>query len=266
MSMRGQRRIDATRTMLDELMGVDRNVPLTPTRKTRDIKRPKWTDPEMCKHFLCGWCPRRAFLGSKVDMGQCTNVHNEVARIEFQKASFRKQKPFWESYFETIQILSQELQFRIRRSTERLHVQIDTALARASTRRISVKDTIAIEEQLKKTQLKISQLEIDIEVKNTTDKAMEVSTLTAKLEILKRAEKDFQACLQKQNEPALKFEVCQICGGLQDQTKEKLLTHERGKIHQGYLRLADEKGNVKPCYKVIVEVEVIPQAVVVFKS
>jgi len=58
--------MDAMRAMLDELMGKERNVPLT-ERNTHALT---WDDPGVCKYQLCGPCPSKLFKNTKSDLGK----------------------------------------------------------------------------------------------------------------------------------------------------------------------------------------------------
>ncbi len=54
------------RAMLDELMGKERNVPLT----QRSAKTIRWDDSSVCKYQLCGVCPSKLFKNTKSDRGK----------------------------------------------------------------------------------------------------------------------------------------------------------------------------------------------------
>lgn len=48
--------------LLDQLMGATRNaVP------GEDVKELKWSDEEMCRHFLCGFCPSELFINTRAE-------------------------------------------------------------------------------------------------------------------------------------------------------------------------------------------------------
>ena len=53
--------------MLDQLMGAERNVRL----EERTGKTKQFSDPDVCKYFLCGICPHDLFKGTKSDLGVC---------------------------------------------------------------------------------------------------------------------------------------------------------------------------------------------------
>jgi hypothetical protein len=57
--------VDVFRSMLDELMGKERDVPLT-ERTGRGLR---FDDPDVCKHQLAGLCPFQLFKNTKSDLG-----------------------------------------------------------------------------------------------------------------------------------------------------------------------------------------------------
>jgi hypothetical protein len=50
-------------------MGKNRN--LLPSEKPTKIL--KFTDPEVCKHYICGFCPHELFVNTKSDLGKARN-------------------------------------------------------------------------------------------------------------------------------------------------------------------------------------------------
>ena len=57
--------VDATRALLDELMGKDRNLP-TELRQAYI----RYDDADVCMYQLAGLCPNRLFKNTKSDLGE----------------------------------------------------------------------------------------------------------------------------------------------------------------------------------------------------
>lgn len=77
--------VDTARRLLDQLMGPGRDgVPLDPRPKSLDIH-----SSEVCKDYLCGFCPRDAFRGTGVlstsTRDGCDRRHVQRLRVEFQR-------------------------------------------------------------------------------------------------------------------------------------------------------------------------------------
>lgn len=58
--------VDAFRSMLDELMGKERDVPLG----KRQNKALQFDDKDVCKYELVALCPNRLFRNTKSDLGE----------------------------------------------------------------------------------------------------------------------------------------------------------------------------------------------------
>ena len=57
--------MDLLRAQLDEMMGKDRNK--LPNERPQQTIR--FTDPRVCKYFICGFCPNELFVNTKSDIG-----------------------------------------------------------------------------------------------------------------------------------------------------------------------------------------------------
>lgn len=57
---------DSVRAMLDELMGKERDVPLS----QRSNRKMRFTDPEVCKYDLVACCPNQLFKNTRSDLGE----------------------------------------------------------------------------------------------------------------------------------------------------------------------------------------------------
>ena len=66
------------RAMLDELMGKDRDKPPA----SRQNRPAHFSDPEICKYYICGFCPHDLFINTKSDLGNCTKVHDDICKEE----------------------------------------------------------------------------------------------------------------------------------------------------------------------------------------
>ena len=58
--------VDAFRSMLDELMGKERDAPL----HARSNRKLTFSDPDVCKHELAAVCPHQLFTNTRSDLGE----------------------------------------------------------------------------------------------------------------------------------------------------------------------------------------------------
>ena len=96
---------DAMRAMLDSLMGKHRNEALDAKKLTvEEYRRSRLADTDICKDYLCGYCPNELFINTKVTLGRCDLVHDEALMEEWSKLSEREQRKYgyydqvWSTY------------------------------------------------------------------------------------------------------------------------------------------------------------------------
>uniref|UniRef100_K3W7R4 Uncharacterized protein n=1 Tax=Globisporangium ultimum (strain ATCC 200006 / CBS 805.95 / DAOM BR144) TaxID=431595 RepID=K3W7R4_GLOUD len=71
--------MDAQRALLDELMGRNRDGD-KPEEDISDFRHSR-----VCKRFLCGLCPHDLFQNTKMDLGECEQLHLPKMRIQYEK-------------------------------------------------------------------------------------------------------------------------------------------------------------------------------------
>jgi hypothetical protein len=59
--------MDAQRALLDELMGLDRNLVSEEKSKTASYRH--FTDANVCSYYIQGFCPTDLFINTKSDLG-----------------------------------------------------------------------------------------------------------------------------------------------------------------------------------------------------
>lgn len=229
--------VRATRSLLDELMGRNRN---QPAHKRTPIS---WKDDHICKNHICGWCPIRDFHASKADIGNCVRKHNEIAKHQFQKLSWKKQKKTYETYLETLELVKRELDFRTRRSNDKL-LEMLTA-SENGAKHISVKDCPKGQKEADKCDDKVSELLKKIE-KDPQNSGKYVS----QLKIFQEMSEDLRAQKEKvyvQN-PSY-YAICEDCGALNAQTQEVMTDHNVGQVHTAFSRFQVEYKRILELFK-----------------
>lgn len=71
--------MDAQRALLDELMGRNRDGD-KPEEDITDFRHSR-----VCKRYLCGLCPHDLFQNTKMDLGECANLHLPKLRLQFER-------------------------------------------------------------------------------------------------------------------------------------------------------------------------------------
>eukprot|EP01118_Nematostelium_gracile_P002144 TRINITY_DN1233_c0_g1_i3.p2 TRINITY_DN1233_c0_g1~~TRINITY_DN1233_c0_g1_i3.p2 ORF type:complete len:117 (-),score=22.41 TRINITY_DN1233_c0_g1_i3:697-1047(-) len=116
--------MDATRALLDELMGKDRNV--VPTKRTN--REAHFSDPEYCKFYITGYCPHDLFTNTKSDLGPCTKIHDDNMKAMFLNAPDRESYPYERDHSHFCERLIDDLDRKIRKGHDRLDVQDEKVL------------------------------------------------------------------------------------------------------------------------------------------
>lgn len=70
------------------------SLPFTPPPvAVRRVER-KFSDKEVCKAFLCGFCPHEEFRRTKNDCGDCTQLHDEACRKQWEELDDRTKERY----------------------------------------------------------------------------------------------------------------------------------------------------------------------------
>jgi hypothetical protein len=130
--------VDATRALLDELMGKDRDK-VPSERKHNEVH---FSDPEICKFYLCGFCPHDLFINTKSDLGPCPKIHDDYCKQQFQDLKNKDAYPYERDFFRFLQRLIDDLDRKIRRGHERLTNQEESSGSSMSSEKMERINTI----------------------------------------------------------------------------------------------------------------------------
>jgi hypothetical protein len=217
--------MDSTRALLDELMGKERNAPLS----KRTNKDAHFSDPDVCKPFICGFCPNELFTNTKSDLGPCTKSHDDNIRIMYQEARDKDKYPYQKEFIRTLEHLVDDLDRRIKKGHDRLDVQDDSA---------EIPLTAENAEKVRTISAKIQDLLAKVESFGEEGKIDESQQLMLVVDKLK-AEKE-QVIQSNDIRPISsqekRMKVCDICGAflVVGDTDKRIQSHLEGKQHQGY--------------------------------
>ncbi|KAL3319123.1 Luc7-like protein 3 [Cichlidogyrus casuarinus] len=219
--------------LLDELMGRNRNA--APTDK---VKEPHWSDDDICKFYICAFCPHELFVNTKSDLGPCTNVHEEKMRDAYLKSSRSGKMGYEEEFAKFLQGLVDECDRRIQRGHDRLKggsIYITESHTKVGTIDIIKQDKI--DALTKRIEELLAQAET-LGSEGKVDQAQGVMKLCEQL-------KSEKANLEGENRPMLnqgkELEVCEICAAfrIKDDAPQRVEEHLAGKMHIGYAKIRD---------------------------
>ena len=106
--------MEAQRKLLDSLMGKDRNGDVNVSTK-------HFTDPDVCKNYLCGLCPHDLFGNTKMDDGECPQKHSDVLKQDYESAVRSGERFNYErDLMSTLQNIVQDCDRKIERAKQRI--------------------------------------------------------------------------------------------------------------------------------------------------
>ena len=102
---------------LDQLMGKDRDLDASLQKEIH------WSDDDVCKYYLCGFCPIELFANTKSDMGICSNRHDDKLKSDYRSSDkYRRMGYEWE-FLEFLEELLRGCDRRIERNRRRIETE-----------------------------------------------------------------------------------------------------------------------------------------------
>ena len=286
----------AQRELLDKLLGKDRNLtvcaaPLfshhslhvfsvTPAvlqsaekaakaaAARANAKKYNLSDPRLCRHFLCGFCPYQALQFTKNDLGlhmriyththkserqnlsfttattttgACNKVHDEVAQSVFQSLpEAEKRRLGYEREFELFlrKVLDDMDRKRLERYAQQVaQLQQERAVTLQHTHQLTVEEITArvadIDAQLPPLVASAERLGEEGEVTRAHEAMAQADAL--------RREREQLMVQMKDAVNERRMTTCEVCGALLvvGDTEQRLQAHKDGKQHLAFIQIRD---------------------------
>ncbi|XP_062519716.1 luc7-like protein 3 isoform X2 [Corticium candelabrum] len=230
--------------LLDELMGRTRN--LLPSEKHLANER-RWSDSDVCKYFLCGFCPHELFTNTKADLGSCSKVHDEELKRNYEESDSKWKRGYEEDFLRYLESIVGDMDKKIDRGRGRL--KQNEEYVKEETKRMPPEKT----ERVKKLSEAISQQVQKMEDLGNDGLVEEAQEVMQKVEQLKRerdtilmANKSALAIMLDDNVEK-RMEVCDVCGSflVVNDLQVRVDAHVSGKQHRGFAMLRDKIREVK---------------------
>jgi hypothetical protein len=233
---------DATRALLDELMGADRN--LVSAEKSK-VRGKHFSDENICKLFIQGFCPNDLFTNTKSDLGLCKKLHDEACKREWN-SSDEKEKSRYPYPSDMLKHL------------ERLISEMDVKMEKQQAK-LNEESTVELSGQ---AQNKVASLtaECDVLLKKIEDLGEQglVTEATSAMEVLTRLQAEKESLLKSSvpvnslgGMPVKQMKVCEICGSLLvvGDSVDRVQAHLDGKQHKGYQLIRETIAELKKTVK-----------------
>jgi len=221
--------MDLMREQLDELMGKQRNVPVSDRFKRKE----HFSDPDVCKYFLVSFCPHDLFPNTKCDLGRCVKRHDDFYKKMFESDPERAQyeKQYINDMIRLIEDLIASVDVKIKKGRDKFDTVIETDKPKELVERME-----QIDEEIKTLLEKVEQL-------GEEGKIEESEEVTAQVEMLRRKKEELSNLGDASlGIPTKSMKICEICGAMQaiSEADRRSQTHLEGKLHTGFALLRKE--------------------------
>jgi len=218
---------DQMRAMLDELMGSSRN------GESNSIH---YSDSKVCRAFLLSCCPYTILAETRLELGECSKLHQLSLRPDFEAAQAKKDHFYDVEACAQLSAFIAEWDRKIEGYKKKLSSNQE-ALSEEVTGKVN-----KVQEIAKKIEIKLEEAE-KMGTEGRVDESMtimeEVETLQAEKSL---AEQDYNSSLPELNLQQQKLRVCEVCSaylGIHE-IDRSLADHFGGKLHLGFKELRDK--------------------------
>jgi len=230
--------MDATRALLDQLMGPNRN-----RIQGDDTPETRWDDDKTCPWHLCGFCPHGLFKNTKEDLGTCTLLHSPMLKEEFKKQPEHVRRKYKMKYLRFLESLLARGDSRILRAKDRLEAKTPH----------SDPTSVRQRKQIAELEAEISVLDREIENLGEQGKVRMAEDALKKMENLNKQLAHLQEALvqhvkrEENNQEEEALVVCDVCGGLikSEGDSKRYTAHQNGRLHTGYLKIREEVNTLR---------------------
>ncbi|XP_013863595.1 putative RNA-binding protein Luc7-like 1 isoform X2 [Austrofundulus limnaeus] len=227
------------RALLDQLMGTARD-----GDETR--QRVKFTDDRVCKSHLLNCCPHDILSGTRMDLGECTKIHDLALRADYEIASKERDLFFELDAVDHLESFIADCDRRTELAKKRLAETQEEISAEVSAKAEKVHE---LNEEIGKLLAKAEQLGAEGNVDEAQKVLQEVEKVRTKK---KDAEEEYRNSMPASSFQQQKLRVCEVCSaylGLHDNDR-RLADHFGGKLHLGFIQIREKLDQLK---KTVVE-------------
>ncbi|CAB1460858.1 unnamed protein product [Pleuronectes platessa] len=217
------------RALLDQLMGTARD-----GDETR--QRVKYSDERVCKSHLLNCCPHDILSGTRMDLGECTKIHDLALRADYEIASKDKDLFFELDAVDHLESFIADCDRRTELAKKRLAETQEEISAEVAAKAEKVHE---LNEEIGKLLAKAEQLGAE----GNVDEAQKVLQEVEKVRTRKKdAEEEYRNSMPASSFQQQKLRVCEVCSaylGLHDNDR-RLADHFGGKLHLGFIQIREK--------------------------
>ncbi|XP_063286317.1 putative RNA-binding protein Luc7-like 1 isoform X4 [Pelobates fuscus] len=217
------------RALLDQLMGTARD-----GDETR--QRVKYSDDRVCKSHLLDCCPHDILAGTRMDLGECTKIHDLALRADYEIASKERELFFELDAMDHLESFIAECDRRTELAKKRLAETQEEISAEVAAKAEKVHE---LNEEIGKLLAKAEQLGAEGNVDESQRILMEMEKVKARK---REAEEEYRNSMPASSFQQQKLRVCEVCSaylGLHDNDR-RLADHFGGKLHLGFILIREK--------------------------
>ncbi|XP_068610320.1 putative RNA-binding protein Luc7-like 1 [Brachionichthys hirsutus] len=222
------------RALLDQLMGTARD-----GDETR--QRVKFSDERVCKSHLLNCCPHDILSGTRMDLGECTKIHDLALRADYEIASKDRDLFFELDAVDHLESFIADCDRRTELAKKRLAETQEEISAEVAAKAEKVHE---LNEEIGKLLAKAEQLGAE----GNVDEAQKVLQEVEKVRSRKKdAEEEYRNSMPASSFQQQKLRVCEVCSaylGLHDNDR-RLADHFGGKLHLGFIQIREKLDQLK---------------------
>ncbi|XP_039644815.1 putative RNA-binding protein Luc7-like 1 isoform X3 [Perca fluviatilis] len=204
-------------------------------------QRVKFTDERVCKSHLLNCCPHDILSGTRMDLGECTKIHDLALRADYEIASKERDLFFELDAVEHLESFIADCDRRTELAKKRLAETQEEISAEVAAKAEKVHE---LNEEIGKLLAKAEQLGAE----GNVDEAQKVLQEVEKVRTRKKdAEEEYRNSMPASSFQQQKLRVCEVCSaylGLHDNDR-RLADHFGGKLHLGFIQIREKLDQLK---------------------
>ncbi|XP_043279068.1 putative RNA-binding protein Luc7-like 2 isoform X1 [Venturia canescens] len=220
---------DQIRAMLDQLMGTGRN-------GENNKFQVKYSDPKVCKSFLLACCPHEILSSTRMDLGDCPQIHDLALRADYEAAQKKKDHFYDIDAMEHLQNFIADCDRRTEQAKQRLAETQEELSAEVAAKANNVH---VLAEEIGKKLAKAEELGEEGFVEESMKLMGEIDELRKKKN---EAEQEYRNSMPASSYQQQKLRVCEVCSaylGIHDNDR-RLADHFGGKLHLGFIKIREK--------------------------
>ncbi|XP_053270409.1 putative RNA-binding protein Luc7-like 1 isoform X1 [Pleuronectes platessa] len=199
-------------------------------------QRVKYSDERVCKSHLLNCCPHDILSGTRMDLGECTKIHDLALRADYEIASKDKDLFFELDAVDHLESFIADCDRRTELAKKRLAETQEEISAEVAAKAEKVHE---LNEEIGKLLAKAEQLGAE----GNVDEAQKVLQEVEKVRTRKKdAEEEYRNSMPASSFQQQKLRVCEVCSaylGLHDNDR-RLADHFGGKLHLGFIQIREK--------------------------